>query len=90
MRIRYRSDPAAWGCGFAAMLAVATAPAATITVNSSSDGFISGRCTLRSAIQAANTNTAQQSCPAGSSSAIDTIVVPPGVFYMSAQGTYWD
>jgi len=90
MRIRCKNDPVAWGCGFAAMLAAAGAPAATITVNSSSDGFISGRCTLRSAIQAANANAAQQSCPAGSSSAIDTIVVPPGVYYMSTQGTYWD
>lgn len=89
-RIRCMNDAAAWGCGLAAMLAAVAAPAATITVNSSSDGFISGRCTLRSAIQAANTNTAQQSCSAGSSSVIDTIVVPSGVYYMSTQGTYWD
>ncbi len=91
-RIRCMNGPAAragaWG--LAAMLAAGLAPAATITVDTSNDGFSSSRCSLRSAIQAANTNTAQQACPAGSPSAIDTIVVPPGVYTMSSQGTYWD
>lgn len=89
-RIRCMNNLAAWGVALAAMLATGSAPATTITVNSSGDGFVASRCTLRSAIQAANTNTAQQGCSAGSSSVIDTINVPPGVYYIATPGTYWD
>ena len=88
--IRFAKNAMACGAGLAAALAATAAPATTITLTSSNDGFVSGKCTLRAAIQAANTNTAQQGCPAGSSSAIDTIVVPPGVYHLGSQGTYWD
>ncbi len=88
--IRFAKNAMACGAALAAILAVTVAPAATITLTSSNDGFVPGKCTLRAAIQAANTNADQQSCPAGSSSAIDTIVVPPGTYYLGTQGTYWD
>jgi CSLREA domain-containing protein len=48
--------------------------AATITVNTTTDGFNDDEnCSLREAIQAANTNAAVDACPAGSSSGTDTI-----------------
>ena len=55
-------------------LAAGTANAATITVTTYLDGFNDGdsACSLREAIQAANTNTAFDACPAGDGA--DTIV----------------
>jgi CSLREA domain-containing protein len=58
---------------------VAYAPAAhalgtTITVNSKGDGAKEGNCTLREAIEAANTNQAVDECPAGSATEKDVIV----------------
>lgn len=47
--------------------------AATITVDSTLDAQVAGICTLRSAIIAANTNTAVDSCVAGSVSGRDII-----------------
>ena len=64
--------------GVAAMgafaLAAGTANAATITVTTNLDGFNDGdgACSLREAIQAANTNAAFDACPAGDGA--DTIV----------------
>ncbi|MCF2971152.1 hypothetical protein L1047_08095 [Synechococcus sp. Nb3U1] len=50
------------------------AEAATITVNSLDQGSVAGQCTLRDAIEAANTNAAVQGCTAGDSlPTVDTI-----------------
>src|SRR6266571_5278712 len=57
--------------------------ATTITVNTTADELISdGNCSLREAIQAANTDTAVDACPAGSGA--DTIVVPAGTYTLSS------
>lgn len=53
-------------------LTASAAPAVTITVNTTADTVATdGKCSLREAIQAANTNTAVRECPAGSG--VDTI-----------------
>jgi CSLREA domain-containing protein len=69
--------------GVAAMgafaLAAGTANAGTITVTTDLDGFNDGdgACSLREAIQAANTNAAFDACPAGDGA--DTIVFAPNI-----------
>jgi CSLREA domain-containing protein len=64
---------------------VAGAPpavAATITVNTTDDELNSdGNCSLREAIQAANTDTAVDACSAGSGA--DTINVPVGTYNLT-------
>lgn len=61
------------------------ASATTITVNTTSDELnVDGNCSLREAIQAANTDTAVDACPAGSGT--DTIVVPAGTYTLSIAG----
>lgn len=46
-------------------LAAGTLQAATITVTSLDGGFVSGECTLRSALYAASTNSTFGTCPSG-------------------------
>jgi CSLREA domain-containing protein len=61
--------PVAVALGLAFGLGVGVAPAAsaaTITVNNLSGTSVAGQCTLRDAIQAANTDVAVQGCAAGS------------------------
>lgn len=70
----------ALGTMLAALLAgPAAAEATTITVTTSAD-VAAGQCTLRKAIGAANTDTYEDGCPAGSSfPAVDTIDFAPGI-----------
>ena len=57
----------------------------TITVNTADDELNSdGDCSLREALQAANTNTAVDACPAGSG--WDTIQIPAGTYQLSLTG----
>ncbi|MFT5194001.1 MAG: CSLREA domain-containing protein [Cellvibrionaceae bacterium] len=57
----------------------------TITVNTTNDELNSdGDCSLREAIQAANTDTAVDTCPAGNG--WDTIQVPAGTYQLSLTG----
>lgn len=63
----------------AVVLPAQVASAATITVNSTSDGTGGPNCTLRDAITAANTDTATGDCPAGSGA--DTIVLAKKAIY---------
>ncbi len=59
------------------------AAATTIVVDSTADPAspaTDGNCTLREAVQAANTDTAVDGCPAGSGA--DTITLPAGTFTM--------
>jgi CSLREA domain-containing protein len=64
---------------------VPVAHAATITVTTTADELNSdGDCSLREAIQAANTDTAIDACTAGS--AADTIVVPAGIYTLGIAG----
>ena len=59
-----------------------TAYAASITVTTTDDELnADGDCSLREAIQAANTDTAIDACPAGSGA--DTIIVPAGTYILS-------
>jgi CSLREA domain-containing protein len=61
------------------------AHAATITVNTTDDELNSdGDCSLREAIQAANTDAAVDACTAGSGA--DTIDVPAGTYTLSIAG----
>ena len=60
-------------------------PAANIVVNTTDDELNSdGDCSLREAIQAANTDQAVDACPAGSEG--DTISVPAGVYELVLAG----
>ena len=62
------------------------AGAATITVTSTADSLATdGNCTLREAVQAANTDTAIDACAAGAGA--DTIVVPAGTYTLAIAGT---
>lgn len=66
-------------------LAAAELGAATITVNTADDELGNdGDCSLREAIQAANTDTAVDACAAGSGA--DTIVVPAGTYGLTLTG----
>ena len=73
--------------GIPLILLPTSSPAATITVNDTSDanGSVStGKCTLREAIIAANTDTPVDGCPAGSGD--DTIILPAGTYTLSIAG----
>lgn len=76
---------------FAALLTLVDGAswAATINVTTFSDEFNTGSsgCSLREAVQAANTNVAFGQCPAGSSSAADVINLPSG-FYTLSRGNF--
>ena len=61
------------------------AHAASITVDTTSDELnADGHCSLREAIQAANTDSAVDACAGGSGA--DTIVVPAGTYTLSIAG----
>ncbi len=68
--------------------APAVAAAATINVTSTADVIANdGKCTLREAIIAANTNHAVDTCPAGSASpTVDKIVLPAGTYTLAIAG----
>ncbi|MCS6909343.1 MAG: CSLREA domain-containing protein, partial [Anaerolineales bacterium] len=69
--------------------AVRPAYAASITVNTTDDELNNdGDCSLREAIQAANTNTAVSGCTAGSGD--DTITVPAGTYTLTIPGNNED
>ena len=59
--------------------------AATISVNTTDDELNSdGNCSLREAIQAANTDSAVDACPSGSGA--DTITLPAGFYTLTIPG----
>jgi CSLREA domain-containing protein len=63
---------------------IPTAQAATITVTTTADEInTNSRCSLREAIQAANTNKKVGACVAGSASGTDIISLPAGMFVLS-------
>src|SRR5262245_49112724 len=69
--------------GLALVLRAAAAQATTITVNTTVDDFTNnGNCSLREALEAANTNAARDACPAGSASVRDLISIPAGVYLL--------
>ena len=62
------------------------AQAATITVNTTADELNSDSdCSLREAIQAANTNSVVDACAAGTGD--DTITLPAGTYTLAIAGT---
>lgn len=64
-------------------------PGVTITVTTANDELNSdGDCSLREAIQAANTDSAVDACPAGTVS--DTVMVPAGLYTLSLAGANED
>src|SRR4051812_41273456 len=66
-------------------LAPSVAHSATITVNTEADLLAAGGpCSLREAIQAANTDAASGGCAAGSGA--DAIQVPAGTFALTRPG----
>ena len=71
-----------------AMLSLGPAPlarATTITVTTTQDELNDdGDCSLREAIQAANTDTEVDECPAGDGA--DTISLPSGTYFLSLPG----
>jgi CSLREA domain-containing protein len=70
-------------------LPVESAQAAAITVDTTADELnADGDCALREAIQAANTDTAVDSCAAGSG--VDMIVVPAGTYTLGIGGNLED
>ncbi|MEM7245979.1 MAG: choice-of-anchor Q domain-containing protein [Acidobacteriota bacterium] len=73
--------------GLAGMLVGAAAvTAATITVTTTTDSLaVDGQCSLREAIQAANTDTAVDSC--GSGSGADTILLDAGTYTVALAGS---
>ncbi len=61
------------------------AQAATIVVTSNADGVaVNGNCTLREAVQAANTNTAVDQCTAGSADGDIVTFLLPGTITLTA------
>jgi CSLREA domain-containing protein len=72
----------------AGLLAPASAVyAATITVTTTADEVnTNGACSLREALRAANLNVKVDSCPAGSTSSMDTITLPAGTFVLTRVG----
>ena len=68
---------------FSTLIAAAPAIAATITVTTLADELnADGDCSLREAVQAANTNAAVDACTAGAAG-LDTVVLPAGVIPLS-------
>jgi CSLREA domain-containing protein len=64
---------------------ISAAGAAMIPVNSTADDTAAnGNCTLREAVIAANTDSAVDACPAGSSA--DVITVPAGTYVLTQTG----
>jgi len=71
------------GLGTALLLATSAAQAATINVTTEIDELnADGDCSLREAIQAANTNAAVDACEAGAAGA-DTIVLPDNTYSLT-------
>jgi hypothetical protein len=67
-----------------AMLPLAGAGAATVTINTSADEFNTGAsCALREAVEAANTNATVSGCPgdSGGGTGLDTILLQGGQTY---------
>lgn len=80
------------GVALATWLAMASlANAALITVDSTADDLnlgTTGNCTLREAIQAANTDAAVDGCASGSGA--DTVVIPAGTYTLTIPGANED
>ncbi len=74
------------------LLAVGWSPTAalsTIVVTTTADDFtVNDNCTLREAVQAANTDTSVDACPAGSGA--DVITLPAGTYTLNIPGTFED
>lgn len=67
-----------------AVFGVAPARAATITPSPTApDGAADGQCSLREAIQAANTNLPVDSCAPGQSSVVDVVSLPAGTYMLT-------
>lgn len=66
-------------------MAAHQAQAATIQVNTTDDSSSGSLCSLRSAIRAANTNTAIAGCVAGDAG-VDTILLPTGFYALTIVG----
>src|SRR5512135_2911791 len=70
----------------AGLVGAPTVARATITVTvTTDDNTVNGNCTLREAIIAANTDKAQDACPAGHGA--DTVILPAGTYTLSIAGT---
>ena len=66
---------------------VASAATITPTVNTDAAVASNGNCTLREAVQAANTNLPVDTCPAGDAAQPDTIVLPDAFYPLTHTGS---
>lgn len=76
-----------WAAFVLASLVTSGLRGETITVDTTVDDLtVNANCTLREAIEAANTNAAVDACPAGEASpTVDRIEIPAGVFDLTLQ-----
>jgi PASTA domain-containing protein len=65
------------------LLFAAPARATVINVTTFDDPGTPGNCSLRKAVQAANTNLQANNCPGGEAGAIDTIQLPAGPYVLT-------
>lgn len=87
--MRGRVAAASVALGLLPLVAAGPAPAATITVNDSTDDFFAppgGTCSLREAVQAANTDADFGGCARVGSPGADTIVLEGGQTYSRSRG----
>lgn len=60
---------------------------ATINVTAgATDNTVNGNCSLREAVESANTNSAVDACTAGQSGGVDVINIPDGTYDLSTSG----
>jgi CSLREA domain-containing protein len=70
------------------LLVMGNAFASDITVDTTDDELNSdGDCSLREAVEAANTNAAVDACVAGSSSVADNVLLPAGTYSLTGSAT---
>ncbi len=73
--------------GLLTLVLAAPASAADIAVTTRLDTVANdGRCSLREAVTAANTDTAFRDCPAGAADAMDVILLSDGAYLLSRAG----
>ena len=87
--MRRKSSAASLPLWIFVLLGCSASPAwpATITVNTTDDELnADGDCSLREAIQSANTDAVVDGCAGGTGA--DTVVVPAGTFTLSITGAF--
>jgi CSLREA domain-containing protein len=88
------SHPRPWRAALVVAGLALVAPeahAATIAVTTTDDTFaVDGNCSLREAVEAANTNTAVDACPAGDEEAEDVITLSAATYLFNGAATVYE